>query len=154
EGRFREDLFYRLDVFPLRLPPLRERLEDLPALIDSLLAEQQARTGRRGVHVTPEALEALRRHTWPGNIRELANVLERASIVSTTGALTPSDLGIRRIDADSPDEDLVTLAEHERHYIQRVLGHTEGRIYGERGAAKILGIPPSTLQSRMKKLGL
>ena len=151
DGRFREDLFYRLDVFPLRLPPLRERLEDLPALVEHLLAEQHARTGRPA-SITPAALEALRAHAWPGNIRELANALERASIVSATGALSASDLGLREVDGE-PHEELVTLAESERRHVARVLAHTEGRIYGERGAAKILGVPPSTLQSRMKKLG-
>ena len=153
EGRFREDLFYRLDVFPLRLPPLRERLEDLPALVEHLLAEQYARTGR-AAHITPSALEALRAHRWPGNIRELANALERASIVSATGALSAADLGLRDAEGRSVSpEELVTLAESERRHIARVLAHTEGRVYGERGAAKILGVPPSTLQSRMKKLG-
>jgi transcriptional regulator with GAF, ATPase, and Fis domain len=153
DGRFREDLFYRLDVFPLRLPPLRERLEDLPALVEHLLAEQHARTGR-AASITPAALETLRTHAWPGNIRELANALERASIVSATGALSPADLGLREVDERASNaEELVTLAESERRHIARVLGHTRGRIYGERGAAKLLGVPPSTLQSRMKKLG-
>ena len=93
EGRFREDLFYRLDVFPLELPPLRARLEDLPVLCEHLLREQRERTGRRAVHVTREGLEALRRHAWPGNIRELANALERGAILSATGALGPAQQG-------------------------------------------------------------
>ncbi|UJR82009.1 sigma 54-interacting transcriptional regulator [Sandaracinus amylolyticus] len=160
EGRFREDLYYRLDVFPLRLPALRERLEDLPALCEHLLADQRARTGRRGVHATREAIEALARHRWPGNIRELANVLERAAILSASGALGPVDLGmserapVSTKKARGGDGELVSLAENERRHIAAVLRATEGRIYGERGAAKILGVPPSTLQSRMKKLGL
>jgi transcriptional regulator with GAF, ATPase, and Fis domain len=155
EGRFREDLFYRIDVFPLRLPPLRERLDDLPALATQLLAEQAARTGRRGVVLTSDALEALARHPWPGNIRELANVLERGAILGATGAIAPADLGLpERAPIERTDGELVTLAENERRYVRDVLRRTEGRIYGERGAAKILGIPPSTLQSRMKKLGV
>jgi transcriptional regulator with GAF, ATPase, and Fis domain len=154
EGRFREDLFYRLDVFPLRLPPLRERLEDLPQLCASLLADQRARTGRRGVHVTDDGLAALRAHAWPGNVRELANVLERASILSATAALGPADLGVGGARAPGKRAALVTLAENERRHVQAVLRHTGGKIYGEEGAAKILDLPPSTLQSRMKKLGL
>ncbi len=158
EGRFREDLFYRLDVFPLRLPPLRERLEDLPALSEHLLAEQRARTGARGVHLTREGLGALAQHAWPGNIRELANVLERAAILSATGALAPQDLAVPTVERLAARRDdageLVSLAENERRYVADVLRRCEGRIYGERGAAKILGVPPSTLQSRMKKLGI
>ena len=82
QRRFREDLYYRLSVFPLRLPPLRERLEDLPQLCAFLLEEQARRTGRRGMRVTPEGLERLAAYDWPGNLRELANVLERATILS------------------------------------------------------------------------
>jgi transcriptional regulator with GAF, ATPase, and Fis domain len=158
EGRFREDLFYRLDVFPLRLPPLRERLEDLEALCRDLLAAQRARTGARGAHVTAEGIEALARHAWPGNIRELANVLERGAILSPTGALGPADLAVAggraRAVARGGAVELVTLAENERRYVAEVLRRCEGRIYGEQGAAKILGVPPSTLQSRLKKLGV
>jgi transcriptional regulator with GAF, ATPase, and Fis domain len=176
EGRFREDLYYRLAVFPLELPPLRERLEDLPALAEAMLEEQSARTGRRG-RLTGEALDALRTYAWPGNLRELANVLERATILSRDGALRAADLDLPRrasragsSGAASPattstttsaaaattlaEGPLVTWEEAERAYLIRVLRHTKGKIYGTGGAAEILGTKPSTLQSRMKKLGV
>ncbi|MBX3467881.1 MAG: sigma 54-interacting transcriptional regulator [Planctomycetes bacterium] len=161
EGRFRADLYYRLAVFPLRLPPLRERLDDLPGLAAALLAEQAARTGRRGLALSPAALERLRRHAWPGNLRELANVLERAAIVAPGPTLGPRDLdlpdGERRPARATPaldDARVPTLEEIEREHIARVLARTGGKLYGADGAAALLGLKPSTLQSRMKKLGL
>jgi transcriptional regulator with GAF, ATPase, and Fis domain len=161
EGRFRADLFYRLDVFPLTVPPLRDRLEDLAALCDVLLRELGRRTGRRGATVTPAGLEKLRGHRWPGNIRELGNVLERATILSPVPALAADalDLPMNRAlpspAAAAPDESpLRTLEEIEASHIRAVLRHTRGKVYGEGGAAEILGMKPSTLQSRMKKLGV
>jgi transcriptional regulator with GAF, ATPase, and Fis domain len=161
EGRFREDLFYRLDVFPLTLPPLRERLEDLPALCTALLSDLGRRTGKRGFVVIDEGLRALAAHRWPGNVRELANVLERATILATSPRLGPRELGLAPASPSPthttsvpPHEPLATLAENERRHLLAVLAHTRGRIYGEGGAAAILGVPPSTLQSRMKKLGV
>lgn len=154
---FREDLFYRLHVFPLRIPPLRERLEDLPTLCAVLLAQISWRTGRRNVHVTPAGLEKLASHSWPGNLRELANVLERAMLLSPAGDLEANvlDLPRRREDtAAAQDAPLVTLDEMQRRHIARVLALTRGRIYGDGGAAKILGLKPSTLQSRMERLGM
>jgi DNA-binding NtrC family response regulator len=126
-----------------------------------MLAEQAGRTGRRGCTVTPAGLDALRRYEWPGNLRELANVLERATILASGPALGPDvlDVGPGQLPApaatgpDAPVE-LVTLEALERRHIEAVLSHTGGRVYGEGGAAAILGLKPSTLQSRMKKLGV
>jgi len=163
ERRFREDLYYRLSVFPLRLPPLRERLADLPRLVEALFAEQTRRTGRRGMKVTAEGLAKLAAHAWPGNLRELGNVLERATILAATNRLGPEvlDLPAAEAGATRPRSDaaakpfaMATLEQVEREHIARVLQATGGRVYGPHGAARILGVPPSTLQSRMKKLDL
>lgn len=161
EKRFREDLYYRLAVFPLELPPLRERLEDLPALCESLLAELARRTGRRGMVLTEEALALLASYHWPGNIRELGNVLERAAILADGPAIDPGCIELprrARLERPPPPEApapaVLTLEEVQRAHIRRVLRQTNGRIYGKGGAAELLGLKPSTLQSRMKKLGL
>ncbi len=163
QRRFREDLYYRLSVFPLRLPPLRERLEDLPPLCAFLLEEQARRTGRRGMKVTPEGLARLAAYDWPGNIRELANALERATILSRKPELGAEafDLPIRvsgmKASVEAPplvEGAVPTLEEVQRQHILRVLTLTQGRIYGPGGAAALLGLKPSTLQSRMKKLGI
>jgi formate hydrogenlyase transcriptional activator len=166
EKRFREDLYYRLSVFPLRLPPLRERLEDLPQLVDALLTEQARRTGRRGRRLAPDALHKLQDYDWPGNVRELANVLERATIVAPGPVLGPAVLDVparhvarpvtpprerRRVEG-TPG--VATLDEVQRAHIRHVLELTGGRVYGRQGAAALLGLKPSTLQSRMRKLGL
>ncbi|HSD30082.1 MAG TPA: sigma 54-interacting transcriptional regulator, partial [Vicinamibacteria bacterium] len=164
ERRFREDLYYRLSVFPLRLPPLRERLEDLPRLVLVLLEEQARRTGRRGMRVTRDGLLKLGQHEWPGNLRELANVLERATILATSRDLGPEvlDLPARGVTVvQGPPrrkaafaERVLTLDDAQKAHIERVLELTGGRIYGREGAAERLGVKPSTLQSRMKKLGI
>jgi transcriptional regulator with GAF, ATPase, and Fis domain len=160
ERRFREDLYYRLNVFPLALPPLRERLDDLPALCASLLRQLEGRTGRRGLRVSDDAVRALRRHGWPGNIRELANVLERAVILGAGKVLGPHDLDLGQPRAGTTSATpsrvpaLCTLDDMERIHIRGVLTRTRGRIYGKDGAAAVLGMKPSTLQSRMKKLGV
>lgn len=170
ERRFREDLYYRLQIFPLRLPPLRERLADLPRLCEVLLAERarvrgpasagtrsMARVGRR---VTGAGLAKLARYRWPGNIRELANVLERATILAPGREIGPAFLDVPPENAPDADRDgdagaaALPLVEVERRHIRRVLGLTGGRIYGRGGAAEILGLKPSMLQSRMKKLGI
>ena len=161
ERRFREDLYYRLHVFPLRLPALRDRLEDLPQLCAAMLAEQSQRTGRGGMRVTEAGVARLREHTWPGNLRELANALERATIVSQGQQLGPDDFefagrttspkGQVATPADAPP---LTLEEAQAAHILRVLQRTGGRIYGPGGAAELLAVKPSTLQSKMKKLGV
>ncbi len=157
-GHFRADLYFRLAAFALELPPLRERREDLALLCQSLLAEFGRRTGKHGRFVTPEGLERLASYEWPGNVRELANLLERACILSPGPALGPEvlDLPGRRRRAAGPAAlpDSATLAEVQRAHIERTLAVAGGRIYGRGGAAERLGLKPSTLQSKMAKLGL
>lgn len=167
EKRFREDLFYRLSVFPLRLPPLRERLEDLPLLCKTLLAELRQRTGKAGLEVTPEGLEKLAQYQWPGNIRELSNILERAAILARGVNLEPEAIDIPIAGNGNEDEldfystahphklmPVPSLDDIQKMHIERVLQMTGGRVYGKNGAASQLRIKPSTLQSRMKKLGV
>jgi transcriptional regulator with GAF, ATPase, and Fis domain len=164
ERRFREDLYYRLSVFPLHLLPLRDRLEDLPRLCVVLLEEQARRTGRRGMKVTKDGLAKLARYDWPGNLRELGNVLERATILATGKELGPEvlDLPARRapLSADQAParpgakERVLTLDDAQKAHVEHVLRLTDGRLYGPGGAAEMLGVKPSTLQSRMKKLGV
>ena len=155
EGRFRRDLYYRLAVFPLHLPPLRERLEDLPLLCEVLLEEQSRRTGRVGLSVHERALERLRGYAWPGNLRELANALERAAILCPSEVIGPADLHLpQRAGEEAPAGGMCTLDELQRRHIERVLAHTEGKISGPGGAAEVLGLKPTTLRSRMEKLGV
>jgi formate hydrogenlyase transcriptional activator len=159
KGRFREDLFYRLSVYPLQLIPLRERRDDLPALCEVLLDELKPRIGKRALRLSRGASEALSRYHFPGNIRELSNLLERAAILSD-GIIEAPHLNLSPPAPSTPPPStqespaLVSLAENERRYLTRVLEATQGRIYGEGGAAEIAQLPPTTLQSRMKKLGL
>jgi DNA-binding NtrC family response regulator len=164
ERRFREDLYYRLSVFPLQLLPLRERLEDLPRLCVVLLDEQARRTGRRGMKVTKDGLSKLARHPWPGNLRELGNVLERATILAPGRELGPEVLDLPARSGPLPHERgparsggkerVLTLDDAQKAHVEHVLRLTAGRIYGPEGAAELLGVKPSTLQSRMKKLGV
>lgn len=161
EGRFREDLFYRLNVFPLELPPLRERLQDVPSLARTLLDKLAQKSGRGPWTLSDQALRKLSQHSWPGNIRELINVLERATILCPHGELQidfPGRRGARKkTQLSSPNafmDDWPSLADLERRYIRQVLDKTKGKIYGAGGAGELLGLKPSTLQSRMKKLGL
>jgi len=156
-GRFRADLFYRLNVFPIRVPPLRERRSDIPLLVRHFLAHFQRRLAKSFEAVTPESMDRLQAYSWPGNIRELQNVIERACVLSrgpvveVRDALGPAARGSL---LPSPDETLGTLDEIDRRHIRRVLEATEGVISGPNGAAKILGLHPNTLRSRMERLGL
>ena len=154
-GRFRSDLFYRLNVFPIRVPPLRERRSDIPLLVAHFLAHFQRRLAKPLKGVTPESMEQLQRYSWPGNIRELQNVIERScvlargSVVDVTEALGPAHEQVA-----GADDTLGTLDDVDRMHIRRVLEATDGVISGPRGAAKILGLHPNTLRSRMERLGL
>ena len=157
-GRFREDLYYRLAVFPVTLPPLRDRLDDLPELAAELLVDVAARAGRRGLSLGADAIDRLAEHGWPGNVRELANVLERAAILCTGTVIGAAHVEIPGAKASASTTtdgaEPVTMAEASKVHIARALELSKGRIYGPKGAAARLGLKPSTLQSRMKKLGM
>jgi formate hydrogenlyase transcriptional activator len=150
DGRFREDLYYRLNVFPITVPPLRERREDIPLLIQGLLDQLAVTMGKRVQSVDPASLEALVAYPWPGNVRELRNVVERAMIMTSAPVLriAPPETGA----GEAPSR--MDLTAVERTHILQVLHDTGWRIRGEHGAAARLGLKPTTLESRMKKLGL
>jgi len=150
KGRFREDLFYRLNVFPIRMPPLRERTEDIPLLVWTFLEDLSSRMGKKITQVPRATMEALQRHLWPGNVRELRNVIEHGAIITTGDTLK-----VPLLDDAAPGVALPqTLADSERGHILRVLESTGWRIKGPKGAAVALGLNPATLYSRMKKLGI
>jgi formate hydrogenlyase transcriptional activator len=171
-GRFRSDLFYRLNVFPIELPPLRERRSDIPQLVAFCLSQSSKRLGKKIDGVSRESMENLVNYPWPGNIRELQNVIERAIIVSAEPTLRlDRDLmpvaatakGIEAPETDVPEDwqadlkspkPLLTLDEVERNHILAALQHTSGVVDGPKGAAKILNLHPNTLRHRMDKLGL
>jgi formate hydrogenlyase transcriptional activator len=150
KGRFREDLYYRLKVFPIEIPPLRERVEDIPLLVFAFMEEFSTRMGKKITKVPRKAMEALQRHSWPGNIRELRNVIEHSVILSSGDMLKLSFLG----DSPTRDAQVVTLAEAEREHILKTLESTGWRIKGPHGAAQRLDLHSSTLYSRMQKLGI
>jgi len=155
EKRFRDDLYYRLNVFPIQVPPLRERPEDIPALV-RFFVQRLARPMNRRVEVIPSgALKALRRYTWPGNVRELANLVERAMILSK-GRTLEIPLGELERGRHRPDHDdrAATLRAVERMHILRVLGETNWTLGGPRGAAVRLGVKRTTLQALMRRLGI
>jgi formate hydrogenlyase transcriptional activator len=154
EKTFREDLYYRLNVFPIALPPLRERKEDIPLLVHFLVRKFSTRIGRRIDGVTEEVMRQLVGYPWPGNVRELENVLERAVILTTgtTVGAVPDLLPIT--DATPSVRQQLTLESVEREHIVAVLRQTDGVVEGPRGAARILGLHPNTLRNRMKKLGV
>ena len=148
-GSFREDLFYRLDVIAVTLPPLRERKEDIPLLVEHFLGLLEEQMKRR-LRVSHEAMAVLLAHDWPGNVRELRNVLERGAVVAQADVLGPADLGLRAAPAETPSGPS-TLEEVERRHIAGVLAHSAGNVSQ---AARLLGIDRVTLYSKMKKYGL
>ena len=153
DGRFRADLYYRLSVFPITLPSLRERPDDIPQLVWFFIHRHQRALGRRITRVPPAVMEALQQHDWPGNVRELENVVERAMIRSVDGTLRLDDP--LRADATAlPRTASDTLAAVQRHHIERVLRDCGWRINGPGNAAVRLGLHPNTLRFRMKKLGV
>jgi len=164
EGRFREDLYYRLNVFPLELPPLRERMQDFDGICRAVLEDVCARVRRPVPGLSGEAMARLRGHPWPGNLRELSNVFERALILSRDDVLDADAIDLPAVPleraarpsgrAEMPDAPMRTLAEVEREHILRALEQAGGRVYGASGAARLLGIQPTTLQSRIKKYGM
>lgn len=150
EGRFREDLYYRLNVFTITVPPLRDRLDDIPQLVWSFVKDMETKMGKT-IHKIPKRnLDALQRYAWPGNIRQLRNVVENAMILNRSKTLIIA----------SPTETLhgreknMTLDVLQRKHIKDVLKRTTWKVSGKGGAAEILGLKPTTLESRMKKLGI
>jgi transcriptional regulator with GAF, ATPase, and Fis domain len=150
EGKFRQDLFYRLNVFPIVLPPLRERPEDIPLLVWAFVKQHEKEMGKRIERIPRKAMETLQRYRWPGNVRELKNAIERAMIVSDD----------RRLELDivqkgsSESYPGLGLEKVERRHILSVLKKCGWRISGQGGAAELLGLKRTTLQSKMKKLGI
>ena len=156
EGRFRADLFYRLNVFPIEIPPLRHRREDIPPLTTFFMSRCAARFGRRIERVPLDAQEALAAYDWPGNVRELQNVIERSVILSHGGALELAEgLGQSSVPSHPEGASLKQdLEDIERRNILLALEDCNWKIKGKANAASQLGLKPSTLRSRMERLGI
>jgi len=154
-GSFREDLFYRLNVFPLEIPPLRERKEDIPLLVQYLVERYAKKAGKRIKSIDRETMEMFRFYTWPGNVRELQNVVERAVILSDSETFAVDESWMRREASQTPRPVVSfagTLAEDERKLIETALAASKGRISGVRGAAARLGLARQTLDSKIRAL--
>jgi formate hydrogenlyase transcriptional activator len=151
---FREDLFYRLNVFPIPLPPLRERREDIPLLVRYFTQKYARRMNRRIETIPTEAMEALTNWNWPGNVRELENLIERAVILTRGSALHVPLAELRGGETASVTGVPTTLEEAEREHILRALRESNWVVGGPAGAAARLGLKRTTLQSRMAKLGI
>jgi transcriptional regulator with GAF, ATPase, and Fis domain len=154
-GRFRQDLFYRLNVFPILSPPLRQRKEDIPLLVNHFVAKFNKKIGKKIEAVAKETLKTLQEYHWPGNVRELENVVERAVITSQGNTLQVLDrFDSPRQTEGAAGEKVKSLAVLEHDHILQVLRQTGWRIEGKNGAALILGLNPSTLRARMWKSGI
>jgi formate hydrogenlyase transcriptional activator len=154
DGEFRSDLFYRLHVFPLRLPPLRDRREDIPLLVNYYVDKYSKRLRRRIDTVSCQAMEAIKNYSWPGNVRELQNFIERAVIVTSGTTLRPPISELREAVVRTPNPRLSTLQEVEREYVLRALRESNWVIGGLNGAAARLGIKRTTLAYRIRKLNI
>ena len=155
EGRFRLDLFYRLNVFPVHLPPLRERASDIRALVDYFAARFGARTGKKITHIEKQSLSAMQHYSWPGNIRELQNVVERCVILAE-GEVLQVDAGMLVDETLSitPRPVATVFTSDRKVQIETVLRETRGRVYGPQGAAARLGLPATTLDSQIRALSI
>jgi formate hydrogenlyase transcriptional activator len=155
DGRFRQDLFYRLDVFPLEVPPLRERREDIPALVEYFVGRYARKVGKTFRRVAKQTLDHLQSYPWPGNVRELQNVIERSVIVSDTSEFTLDESWLSSAARFESGLGLSgTLAAHERVIVEDALRASGGRVFGPSGAAARLGVPRSTLESKIRSLGI
>ena len=153
QGTFREDLYYRLNVFPIKVPPLRERKEDISVLVNHFINKHGKKIGKKIESISPKLMNKLIEYDWPGNVRELENVIERAIIISPENNLKFEDSFFKNKE-NANNGNHKTLNEVERKYITEVLESTNWRVSGPNGAAKILGLAPSTLEFRMKKLNI
>jgi DNA-binding NtrC family response regulator len=153
EGAFRQDLYYRLNVFPLEMPPLRERREDIAVLVEYFIDRYARKAGKTIRRVSKRTLDSLRSYPWPGNVRELQNVIERSVIVSDTDEFTIDESWISTQPAVKNGLGLSgTLASHEKALIEDALRAAGGRVFGPSGAAARLGMPRSTLESKIRAL--
>jgi formate hydrogenlyase transcriptional activator len=152
-GEFRSDLYYRLNVFPIPLPPLRARSDDIPALVEHFVEIYSHRMDKQIEHISPETMAALTSYQWPGNIRELQNFIERSVIVTSGNVLRPP-LASLKAAAETESQGAITLEQAEREHIRKILEQTRWVVAGPNGAAARLGIKRSTLYFRMQKLGI
>jgi formate hydrogenlyase transcriptional activator len=152
-GTFRSDLFYRLNVFPLAVPALRERRDDIPLLVNFFLSKFGKKLGKEVRGVSQKSMDSLSRYDWPGNVRELQNIVERAAVLAS-GPIVQVDESMMRSGETAQELAVDTLENAERNHILRALNETHWVVHGKKGAAEILGINPSTLRSRMEKLGI
>jgi PAS domain S-box-containing protein len=152
QGRFRQDLYYRLNVFPVTVPPLRQRKEDIPLMVDAFTVRYSKKLGKQITLIHNDTMKALQNYPWPGNVRELESIIERAVILSPGPVLQLTD----KLEISSPllSSVVTTLEETERNQIMKILSETRWRIEGKEGAAAILGLHPSTLRARMHKIGI
>jgi len=156
EGKFRSDLFYRLNVFPIAVPPLRERTEDIPILVEYFAARHGAELGKKFRRVDRRTMDLLLSYDWPGNVRELENVIERAAILSDGDKLVLDPASLTRTASPSRRGGSAprTLREQEKRVIEDALAASRGRVAGPRGAAAMLGVPSTTLEAKIVKLGI
>jgi formate hydrogenlyase transcriptional activator len=157
DGGFRRDLYYRLNVFPVNVPPLRDRIEDIPLLAEYLVVRYAKKAGKKITSIDRWTLEMLQNYDWPGNVRELQNVIERAVILCETSVLYVDETWFRRdvpLRARQPIPFNAALNTSEREMIERALSESAGRVGGVKGAAAKLGLPRQTLESKIKILGI
>lgn len=166
QGEFRADLFYRINVFPLWVPALRQRTSDIPLLAHYFLTNIQRHIGRQSSGLTPQSLDKMMKYSWPGNVRELYNIIERSLILHRGTGLLSVQIEVEAGFADSINDVenndqrqistplICSLAEAEKRHILLALSSCKDKISGKKGAAEVLQLPVSTLRSRMKKLGI
>ncbi len=156
KGNFRSDLFYRLNVFPIALPPLRERKDEIVSLVNHFLVKNNKKLGKQIKGVSNEVLKKLKAYDWPGNIRELEHIIERSAIICQDERIDKVYLPNNKQEKDTAeyDDGITTLSDNERQHILKALRHTKGKVSGHGGAAELLDIKPTTLEYRMKKLGV
>jgi transcriptional regulator with GAF, ATPase, and Fis domain len=157
EGRFRSDLYYRLNIFPIQLPPLRERREDIPLLTSHFIYRFAKKMGRKISTISNRAMQELLQYNWPGNIRELEHLIERSILLVSGDTIQQIQLPSPSSNKTLPDKaDMVikTIDVNERDHILSILKYCKGKISGAGGAADLLGVPASTLHSKMKRLGI
>jgi transcriptional regulator with GAF, ATPase, and Fis domain len=157
EGRFRSDLYYRLNIFPISLPPLRERREDIPLFAAYFIQRFAKKAGRQITTISNRAIQDMIQYSWPGNIRELEHLIERSVLLSSGDTIKqihlPSNKQAEQT-RGSEEVALKTIDENERDHILKILRFCGGKLSGDNGAAQILGVPPGTLYSKLKRLGI